>query len=99
MGLRIIDRRPPVRAAEPTEAERLAGLTAAARHWAGVKGLNNLDIQAAFIDNFRRAKARLDSPAEVEALAGRVRDLVLGRPGDAAQPHGQVDVATLMVLL
>ncbi len=98
MGLRIIDRQKATRH-EVTDAERLAGLKAETSHWVGIKGLNNLDIQTNFIDNFRRAKARIDSPAQVAEMASRVRDSILGRQADYATSHGQVDVATLLVLL
>ncbi len=99
MGLRIIDkhRRPPV---EVSDADRLAGLEAATHAWAMARGdAAHPGMEQEFVATFRRVRERLTSPAEMTAMATRIRAGLLNGDEPGKKSHYKVDIATLLELL
>jgi hypothetical protein len=99
MGLRIIQKTTVGRTRPVSEAEQLEALEKETERWSGLKNDANQSFQQEFIKNFRKVKARIDSPASVVEMAARIRQDILGRKSDSALSHGKVDIATLLELL
>lgn len=98
MGLRIIDRHPSPKVAI-SEADRVNELTRETAFWPASHSAGEGAARERLIDTYRRVRARLDSPQQVAEMATRVRENILGRHGQSALSHNQVDVATLLELL
>ena len=98
MGLRIIDRQ-KVRAAELSDAERLASLELEADHWVHSRGVGDGTAKTNLIAHYKKARSRITSPEDMQEMAKRIRTGILLEPSSGNAPHQRVDIATLLELL
>lgn len=99
MGLRIIDRHPPLMAVEVSESDYLAELEEESNHWARLHGFTSSEAQQQLLDKLRTKKKRMPSAEEVEGCARRIREQLAASRELGAKAHAKVDIATLLELI